>query len=248
MINLNNLIKSRINIIQIISYENMIVDGKVAAAARELKRNWYKWNCSSGLKRFNGKKFDIIENMVDNRAILDWYESEEAKDSILILEEFNLQLDNNAFLISKMRDIASKNYTDRSLIMLQTRRQLPSELDKDVYIEELDLPNAEDLKIIFNEVCKHYSVNPEGNTQKIIESALGLTIMEAQRAFSKAIVQTGQLTEKEISIIIQEKENIIKNSGHLEYYHHNETLDDVGGLDILKDWLKRLAKKKRTRI
>ena len=239
MINLNNLIKSRINIIQIISYENMIVDGKVAAAARELKRNWYKWNCSSGLKRFNGKKFDIIENMEDNRAILDWYESEEAKDSILILEEFNLQLDNNAFLISKMRDIAAKNYADRSLIMLQTRRQLPSELDKDVYIEELDLPNAEDLKIIFNEVCKHYSVNPEGNTQKIIESALGLTIMEAQRAFSKAIVQTGQLTEKEISIIIQEKENIIKNSGHLEYYHHNETLDDVGGLDILKDWLKR---------
>lgn len=63
--------------------------------------------------------------------------------------------------------------------------------------------------------------------------------MEAERAFSKAIVQTGQLTEKEIQIIIQEKENIIKNSGHLEYYHHNETLDDVGGLDILKDWLKR---------
>lgn len=205
MINLNNLIKSRINIIQIISYENMIVEGEVAAAARELKRNWYKWNCSSGLKRVSGKKFYIVENMDDNRAILDWYESEEAKDSILILEEFNLQLDNNAFLISKMRDIASKNYTDRSLIMLQTRRQLPSELDKDVYIEELDLPNAEDLKIIFNEVCKHYSVNPEGNTQKIIESALGLTIMEAQRAFSKAIVQTGQLTEKEISIIIQEK-------------------------------------------
>ena len=239
MINLNNLIKSRINIIQIISYENMIVDGKVAAAARELKRNWYKWNCSSGLKKYNGKKFDIIENMEDNRAILDWYESEEAKDSILILEEFNLQLDNNPFLISKMRDIAATNYTDRSLIMVQTRRELPSELDKDVYIEELDLPNAEDLKIIFNEVCKHYNITPEGNIQKIIESALGLTIMEAQRAFSKAIVQTGQLTEKEISIIIQEKENIIKNSGHLEYYHHNETLDDVGGLDIVKDWLKR---------
>ena len=239
MINLNNLIKSRINIIQIISYENMRVEGLVSRVASELKRNWYKWNCSSGLKKYNGKKFDIIENMEDNRAILDWYESEEAKDSILILEEFNLQLENNPFLISKMRDIAATNYTDRSLIMVQTRRELPSELDKDVYIEELDLPNAEDLKIIFNEVCKHYNITPEGNIQKIIESALGLTIMEAQRAFSKAIVQTGQLTEKEISIIIQEKENIIKNSGHLEYYHHNETLDDVGGLDILKDWLKR---------
>ena len=157
MINLNNLIKSRINIIQIISYENMRVEGLVSRVASELKRNWYKWNISSGLKKYNGKKFDIIENMEDNRAILDWYESEEAKDSILILEEFNLRFNNNngSILISKMRDIAATNYTDRSLIMVQTRRELPSELDKDVYIEELDLPNAEDLKIIFNEVCKH---------------------------------------------------------------------------------------------
>lgn len=241
MINLNNLIKSRINIIQIISYENMRIEGYVSQTASELKRNWYKWNCSSGLKKFNtkDKKFDIIENMDDNRAILDWYESNNAKDSILILEEFDLHLRDNPFLISKIRDIASNNYDDRSLIMLQTKKSLPPELDKDVYIVDLDLPDRKDLNVIFKSVCKHYKIKPEGNTEKIIESALGLTIMEAQRAFSKAIVQTGQLTEKEIQIIIQEKEIIIKNSGHLEYYHHNETLEDVGGLDILKNWLKR---------
>lgn len=112
MINLNNLIKSRINIIQIISYENMRIEGYVSQTASELKRNWYKWNCSSGLKKFNtkDKKFDIIENMDDNRAILDWYESNNAKDSILILEEFDLHLRDNPFLISKIRDIASNNY------------------------------------------------------------------------------------------------------------------------------------------
>lgn len=241
MINLNNLIKSRINIIQIISYENMRIEGYVSQTASELKRSWYKWNCSSGLKKFNtkDKKFDIIENMDDNRAILDWYEGNNAKDSILILEEFDLHLRDNPFLISKIRDIVSNNYDDRSLIMLQTKKSLPSELDKDVYIVDLDLPDRKDLNIIFKSTCKHYNIKPEGNTEKIIESALGLTIMEAQRAFSKAIVQTGQLTEKEIQLIIQEKEIIIKNSGHLEYYHHNETLDDVGGLDILKNWLKR---------
>lgn len=241
MINLNNLIKSGINIIQIVSYENERVEGDVHKSASELNRNWFKWNISSGLKKFNGKNFDIIDNTEDNRAILDWYESDEAKDSILILEEFNLQLRDNSFLISKIKDIALNDSfkKDRTLIMLQTKKEIPSELEKEVYIEELDLPSRKDLTIIFNKVCKNYGVKSEGNIEKIIESALGLTIMEAERAFSKAIVQTGQLTEKEIQIIIQEKENIIKNSGHLEYYHHNETLDDVGGLDILKDWLKR---------
>ena len=209
MIDLNNLIKSGINIIQIISYENMRIEGYVSQTASELKRNWYKWNCSSGLKKFNmkDKKFDIIANMDDNRAILDWYESNEAKDSILILEEFNLQLRDNSFLISKIKDIALNDSfkKDRTLIMLQTKKEIPSELEKEVYIEELDLPSRKDLTIIFNKVCKNYGVKSEGNIEKIIESALGLTIMEAERAFSKAIVQTGQLTEKEIQIIIQEK-------------------------------------------
>ena len=171
MINLNNLIKSGINIIQIVSYENERIEGDVHKSASELNRNWFKWNISSGLKKFNtkDKKFDIIDsNMNDNRAILDWYESDEAKDSILILEEFNLQLINNTFLITKMRDIAlNKSFKkDRTLIMLQTKKEIPSELEKEVYIEELDLPSRKDLTIIFNEVCKNYGVKSEGNIEK----------------------------------------------------------------------------------
>ena len=218
MINLNNLIKSGINIIQIVSYENERIEGDVHKSASELNRNWFKWNISSGLKKFNGKNFDIIDNTEDNRAILDWYESNEAKDSILILEEFNLQLRDNSFLISKIKDIALNDSfkKDRTLIMLQTKKEIPSELEKEVYIEELDLPSRKDLTIIFNKVCKNYGVKSEGNIEKIIESALGLTIMEAERAFSKAIVQTGQLTEKEIVLDL--------NKPKIEVYRHLRAL------------------------
>ena len=247
MLNLSLLIRSSINIVQVISYEIMRIEGQISHTAAELKRDWYKWNTASGLKKFdnNTKNFRIIENTEDNRAVLDWYESDDAKNSIVILEEFDLQLGGyngmqcNPYLVSKMRDIAISNYTDRSLILLQTKRGLPLELEKDVYIVDVDLPQREDLGVIFKSTCKKYNVSPSGNTDKIIDSALGLTVMEAGRAFSKAIIQTGKLTEKEIPIIISEKEAIIKNSGHLEYYHHNETLDDIGGLDVLKNWLRR---------
>ena len=88
---------------------------------------------------------------------MDWYESDEAKNSILILEEFNLQLRDNSFLISKIKDIALNDSfkKDRTLIMLQTKKEIPSELEKEVYIEELDLPSRKDLTIIFNKVCKN---------------------------------------------------------------------------------------------
>lgn len=239
MTNLTDLIKSNINIIQIISYENKRVEGVINKTASDLKRSWYKWNTSAGLKKYNGKNFDIIPENEGTIEVLNWYRSDGAKDSILILQDFDLHLQGNPQLISIMKEIALEEYKDRSLIMLQTKRCLPVELEKEVYIEEMDLPPKKDLQVIFNRVCKDYKVNPEGNIDKIIESALGLTIMEAQRAFSRAIVQTGKLSESEIEIIIKEKENIIKNSGYLEYYRQSETLDDIGGLDKLKNWLRR---------
>ena len=86
MINLSVLIRSSINIIQVISYETMRIEGEVSRTAAELKRDWYKWNIASGLKKFDNssKNFRIIENTDDSRAILDWYDSDEAKNSIVI--------------------------------------------------------------------------------------------------------------------------------------------------------------------
>ena len=36
---------------------------------------------------------------------------------------------------------------------------------------------------------------------------------------------------------LQKKEQIIKKSGILDYFPKNESLKDVGGMEVLKDWL-----------
>ena len=94
MDSLSILIRSSINIIQIVSYETMRIEGEVSRTAAELKRDWYKWGIDSGLKRMsnNGKSFTKIEDKEDALFILDWYQSDEAKDSILILQEYDLFL------------------------------------------------------------------------------------------------------------------------------------------------------------
>lgn len=46
-----------------------------------------------------------------------------------------------------------------------------------------------------------------------------------------------KLTEEEIPIILSEKEQAIRKSGMLEYYRAQEKFEDVGGLNILKEWL-----------
>jgi SpoVK/Ycf46/Vps4 family AAA+-type ATPase len=61
--------------------------------------------------------------------------------------------------------------------------------------------------------------------------------MEAESAFNHAVAQTGALSDDSIRLIMGHKKEIIRNSGALEYIEPEEGLDDVGGLDRLKDWL-----------
>jgi ATP-dependent 26S proteasome regulatory subunit len=92
--------------------------------------------------------------------------------------------------------------------------------------------------VIFKNVCESFKIPvPEDPPHELIEAALGLTIMEAEKAFSLAYIESGTLTSAEVPLVIREKENVIKKSGYLEYFHPKEELKDVGGLDTLKGWL-----------
>ena len=104
---------------------------------------------------------------------------------------------------------------------------------------EVELPDRDTIEVIANSVVEEYKdyCMEHNITQKLLESALGLTVMEARLAFAKAIIQNRKLTEEEIPLIISEKEQIIKKSGLLEYFHPKEYLTNIGGLDNLKDWI-----------
>ncbi len=68
---------------------------------------------------------------------------------------------------------------------------------------------------------------------------MGLTAEEAENVFAKSLVEKGQF---DITIVLSEKEQIIRKSGVLEYYHVNEKMQEVGGLEELKDWLVKRGK------
>src|SRR5438132_7657129 len=43
----------------------------------------------------------------------------------------------------------------------------------------------------------------------------------------------------DIDIILSEKERIVRKSGVLEFFRTREQMEDIGGLDLLKTWLKK---------
>ncbi|MDR0655021.1 MAG: hypothetical protein LBG22_01805, partial [Treponema sp.] len=70
-----------------------------------------------------------------------------------------------------------------------------------------------DIRAVYRKVCREYQINDNGEPdQELINAALGLTIMEAEKAFSLAYIEKGSLTKGEVSSVIKEKENLIKKA------------------------------------
>ena len=52
----------------------------------------------------------------------------------------------------------------------------------------------------------------------------------------------GELTKGDLSLIFDQKQQTIKKSGILEMIPLKESLEDIGGLDNMKNWLKKKAR------
>ena len=71
----------------------------------------------------------------------------------------------------------------------------------------------------------------------LVKNMSGLTLMEAGKILTKAIVEDGALTPKDIQVVIDAKRQIVEREGLLEYYPVETTMAGVADLKTLKGWL-----------
>lgn len=241
---LETLIKAGAKVVEIASYEWERVHGFANCVAEDLDIDWYSWSSVSGLKVWANDGFKVINpDCITLPAVLDYYLKNET-DMLLVLEDFHPYSEvNNPQNVRYLREMMRpQSYTGnykKAIILSSPTKFVPEELSKELPVIEVDLPDRDTIAVIADAVVHEYSdycidVNI---TPKLLESALGLTVMEARLAFAKAIIQERKLTEEEIPLIISEKEQIIKKSGLLEYFHPKEYLTNIGGLDNLKEWI-----------
>lgn len=240
---LETLIKAGAKVVEIASFEWQRVHGFVDAVATDLNMDWYSWSSVSGLKAWDNdiQGFSTVAPDCDTiRKVLDYYQKNKC-NMLLILEDFHPYSDTGSPVnVRYIREMMRYNDSFKKAIVLSSPSKfVPEELSKELPVIEVDLPDRRTLAVIADTVAKEYSEYCfETNiTGKLLESALGLTVMEARLAFAKAIIQNFKLTEEEIPLIISEKEQIIKKSGLLEYFHPKEYLTSIGGLDQLKEWI-----------
>lgn len=170
-------------------------------------------------------------------------------DTVLILEDFHpfLDIDRQPELISMLRSIYKRSVVgsgSNTLILLQPEMKIPSELEKEIQVLELPLPEEEEIRTLVKSVIDTFNIGPRDydDNKRLIDAALGLTTGEVLSAFSCAAVKRKRLTVEEVPLIVAEKKQVISKRGNLEYYEPEQMMTDIGGLDNLKDWLDRRNK------
>ena len=163
---------------------------------------------------------------------------EERERTVFLLKDYHLfLLDPNPIAIRKLKDVLLDAKTkQKQIIIAGCRLVLPPELEREITVIEFSLPDKSVLKGVLQGVVQSAGLNgmhPE-QEDKVIDAACGLTTIEAENAFALSFVQTRTI---EPSVVAREKAQAVKKNGLLELVDTNESLNSIGGLDVLKDWL-----------
>ncbi len=238
------LINAKYPLIYIISWEEERVEALLKIIAEELGKKLYIWSCTKGICELDSKDRNL--NTLDPyTAIVNFLDSKE--NAIYVFKDLHVLFKNEPS-IRLIKDAAREVVNSKkNFIILSPVLELPQELSKHVVIFDFPLPDYKDLEVLLNgiiETAKNnktfkIKINNDYEKELLIKAALGLTLTEAENVFSRAIVDNNELSIDDIDIIIKEKQQLIRKSGILEYLEVKEELSSVGGLDVLKEWIKK---------
>jgi SpoVK/Ycf46/Vps4 family AAA+-type ATPase len=242
---LDLLIRSRYPLIYLITSEEDRVESVLNQIAQNMKKKFFVWSCASGFGTYGQTGFDSAT--VDPLVLLDRILQSE-DHSIYLLKDFHIYMEKeHAVIIRKLRETCQiiRN-TYKTIFISSPVMKIPPELEKEMAVLDFPLPTFNELKKILDDLIASVRSNPRivvdlptDIHEKMVKAVLGLTENEAKRVFAKAIVNDSKLNADDIPVVLEEKEQIIKKGGILEYYHTDEQMTHVGGMEVLKDWLSK---------
>lgn len=106
---------------------------------------------------------------------------------------------------------------------------------------ELDSFGEPEIRKLVNDFIKKQEIQkPKDDLiDKLVTRLKGLSQTEIENILSLSISEDGQLNYSDLPRVLAQKQQMIKKSGILEMIQVKETMDDIGGLENLKEWLKR---------
>ena len=243
---IDTLIRARYPLLYLVTWEEQRVEQLMLEIARAHGKDLVEWSATRGLRVVSAthKSAPIDDTAEPLRALM--HIPSITRPSLVLLKDFHRYLD-QPVVVRALRELGTSLKSGTStLFLVAPRLELPDELEKDVSVIDIPLPSRADLMQLLRDIARTVTrsrkatveLNAE-QAEALVAAAHGLTLSEAENAFAKAIARDNKLDGNDLKLILDEKSQVIRKSGLLEYFATDQSLTDVGGLTNLKRWLER---------
>jgi ATP-dependent 26S proteasome regulatory subunit len=249
---IETLIRARYPILYVVSAEEMRVQEEVVEIGRRWQKKVFEWSCNTGIipagtsiQSRRSQNPSTKEPLGALDLVID-----QVEPALFVFKDFHPFLARQHHpVIRRLKEIALhlKN-SFKTIILVSPVLEIPTELEKEITVLNFPLPGRLELAGLLGQITEDvrqiHQVRvelDEAGRERLLQAALGLTLGEAENVFARILVQEERLSGDHVREVLAEKRQIIRKSGLLEYYTTEETFGEVGGLRVLKDWLRTRA-------
>lgn len=233
------LLKARYPIIFI----NTIEEDRVEYVIRKhiktnLNRSIYTWDFVDGYTNNPNNEGFAKRNPLQSLELIERLTPE--TPAIFLLKDFNRFL-TDISISRKLKNVSRLlKLQPKTIIIIGSNFSIPIELQDLITVVQFQLPIKTEIAQELNRLIESLNLNVEAELfESLTQACQGLSLERIRRVLSKIIATYKTIDANSISILLSEKKQIISQTEILEYWSVNEKITDIGGVENLKDWLKK---------
>jgi SpoVK/Ycf46/Vps4 family AAA+-type ATPase len=237
------LIRSRYGLIHIDTVEEARVQLLLRHLSDRLTLPLFLWSRTRGIAR-DGHANAIYETQEPAQALAHVVSSPLA--ALYHFPAFD-GLHGNDLIVQRLKEVAAElGRRSGALVITGTGLDFPPALRQLVATMPLPVPSESELRSLIQHIARDMGRRSAVSVRltaadeaRMLQSLRGLTLLEAEKVLTRAIVEDGILDGADIVHVLDAKKRLVEQEGVLEYYPAEESLADVAGMDGLKEWLRR---------
>ena len=262
---IDSIIRARVPLTWVLTHEeNRFITDLATRVAKPQHRPLYIWSLTQGLVEYDQYRTAIVATgaMADTKAppkLLDTILTTEPKNDsnppIFVLRDFHTVLQTP--IARRLRDIYELLANDGKCLIIVSpilaygpageKMGMSPTLEKQMIILDYDLPSvgkAEELcRVAIKDIVdQHNEINTKPTLKvnytkpeyrELATAVSGLSQTEIENSISTCLASQKKLDPL---VLVRDKRQIIKRSQILEYVDNTVKLEDLGGLDLAKDY------------
>ena len=231
------LLKARYPII----YINTLEEDRVEYVIRKniktnLNRGIYSWDFVDGYSNNPNNEGFAKRNPLQALELVERLTAE--TPAVFLLKDFNKFL-SDVSVTRKLKNVTRiLKLQPKTIIIIGYGLDIPNDLQDLITVIQFSLPTETEIIHELTRLLNSLKITIDSTLiENLTRACQGLSLERIRRVLAKIIATYKTLDHNSVSLLLEEKKQIIRQTEILEYWSTNDDIQNIGGVENLKAWL-----------